>query len=234
MSHKKSSGQSPSLQTRADTGRVGPSSSLTSSRNTNASSSSKDNSPKDTSRSTLGTPPKGNSPKELHRNTSGGSLPGQQPAYSRSDSQTSTTSTSSVQTLRANSSSGSLQNAPVRNNSASGRVPCIPVSVNRPEIELMSPISPTGTSLKAARPPVVGPEVVSGCGQHCLTDLLSSVKIVKRKVKIWGGGDTTALILPIYSHLSENRPRCNAKSAIVQDGFWPIPGLSCAGVTGSV
>ena len=52
----------------------------------------------------------------------------------------------------------------------------------------MSPISPTGTSLKAARPPVVGPEVVSGCGQHCLTDLLSSVKIVKRKVKIWEGG----------------------------------------------
>ena len=176
MSHKKSSGRSPSLQTRADTGRASPSSSLTSSRNTNSSSSSKDNSPKDTSRSTLGTPPKGNSPKELHRNTSGGSLPGQQPAYSRSDSQTSTTSTSSVQTLRANSSSGSLQNAPVRTNSASGRVPCIPVSVNRPEIELMSPISPTGTSLKAARPPVVGPEAVSGCGQHCLTDLLSSVK----------------------------------------------------------
>ena len=52
----------------------------------------------------------------------------------------------------------------------------------------MSPISPTGTSLKAARPPVVGPEVVSGCGQHCLTDLLSSVKNVKSKVKIWEGG----------------------------------------------
>ena len=215
MSHKKSSGQSPSLQTRADTGRVGPSSSLTSSRNTNASSSSKDNSPKDTSRSTLGTPPKGNSPKELHRNTSGGSLPGQQPAYSRSDSQTSTTSTSSVQTLRANSSSGSLQNAPVRNNSASGRVPCIPVSVNRPEIELMSPISPTGTSLKAARPPVVGPEVVSGCGQHCLTDLLSSVKIVKRKVKIWGGGGghysiylSTIISLKIGLDVMQSQPLC--------------------------
>ena len=173
LSHKKSSGLNAPLQTKADTGRVSPSSS----RNKSAGSSSKGNSSKDSSRSTSGsspgTPPKGNSPKELPRNTSGGSLPGQQLVYSRSDSQTSTTSTSSVQTLRANSSSGSLQNVPLRSNSASGRVPSIPVSVNRPEIELMSPISPTGTSLKAARPPVVGPEAVSGCDQHCPADLLS-------------------------------------------------------------
>lgn len=172
LSHKKSSGLNAPLQTKADTGRVS-----SSSRNKNSSSSSKGNSSKDSSGSTSGsspgTPPKRTSPKELPRNTSGGSLPGQQLVYSRSDSQTSTTSTSSVQTLRGNSSSGSLQNVPLRSNSASGRVPCIPVSVNRPEIELMSPISPTGTSLKAARPPVVGPDVVSGCGQHCPTDLLS-------------------------------------------------------------
>ena len=180
LSHKKSSGLNAPLQTKANSGRVSPSSSRNSSKDSSRS----------TSGSSPGTPPKKNSPKELPRNTSGGSLPGQQLVYSRSDSQTSTASTSSVQTLRANSSSGSLQNVPLRSNSGSGRIPSIPVSVNRPEIELMSPISPTGTSLKAARPPVVGPDAVSVCGQHCPTDLLSYCQEEAEIVcsKIWGGG----------------------------------------------
>ena len=170
------SGLNALLRSKSDNSHASPSSSLSSSRNTSGSSlgpSSKDNSPKDLSRSTSGTsqktPPKGNSPKDLSRNTSDSSLQEQKYAYGRSDSQASTTSTTSVQSqkqpsLRGNSSSGSLQNAPLRSNSGGGRIPSIPVSVNRPEIELMSPLSPTSTSLKAARPPVVGPEMVGRCG----------------------------------------------------------------------
>lgn len=167
------SGLNALLRGKSDNSHANSSSSVSSSQSTSGhslGSSSKGNSPKDLSRSTSTpsqkTPPTGNSPKDLSRNTSDSSLQEQKYAYARSDSQASTTSTASVQSqkqppLRGNSSSGSLQNAPLRSNSAGGRVPSIPVSVNRPEIELMSPLSPTSTSLKAARPPVVGPEMVS-------------------------------------------------------------------------
>ena len=80
----------------------------------------------------------GGSPKSMHRETSGssigpsGSLTGQMPP----------------KTLRSNSNVST----------ASGRVPSIPVPVNRPEMEMLCPLSPT--SMKAARRPVIGPEMV--------------------------------------------------------------------------
>ena len=69
--------------------------------------------------------------------------------------------------LPANDSASSLnklQKAPSRSDSgcsANGRVPCIPIPVNRPEMDMMCPLSPTGISLKAIRPPVVGDDPVS-------------------------------------------------------------------------
>ena len=49
--------------------------------------------------------------------------------------------------------------------SVNGSIPSIPVPVNRPEMEMLSPLSPDGprtTSLKAARKPVAGMQAVSG------------------------------------------------------------------------
>lgn len=61
--------------------------------------------------------------------------------------------------LPANNSTSSLSglmNPPSRSDSScstNGRVPCIPIPVNRPEMDMMCPLSPTGLSLKATRPP---------------------------------------------------------------------------------
>lgn len=49
--------------------------------------------------------------------------------------------------------------------SVNGSIPCIPVPVNRPEMDMMSPLSPDGLttmSQKAARKPVAGLQGVSG------------------------------------------------------------------------
>ena len=49
--------------------------------------------------------------------------------------------------------------------SVNGSVPSIPVPVNRPEMDMLSPLSPEGptsTSMKAARKPVAGMQAVSG------------------------------------------------------------------------
>lgn len=62
------------------------------------------------------------------------------------------------------SSLSGLMNHPSRsdsNCSTNGRVPCIPIPVNRPEMDMMCPLSPTGLSLKATRPPVNDSDQVS-------------------------------------------------------------------------
>ena len=73
---------------------------------------------------------------------------------------------SSGASLPANDSTSSLNKSqkPSRSNSAcsaNGRVPSIPIPVNRPEMDMMCPLSPTGISLKATRPPVIGDDPVS-------------------------------------------------------------------------
>ena len=53
---------------------------------------------------------------------------------------------------------------PLRSNSM---IPSIPVPVNRPEMDLISPLSPTSTSLKAAKKPIIGPQTVSCLSSRC-------------------------------------------------------------------
>ncbi len=97
--------------------------------------------------------------RDISRQTSGTSMS----SVSSKDSPDSGRRESAVSSQ--NTSATSLQSLgngapgrPGRSNSAC--VPAIPVPVNRPEMELICPLSPTSTSMKAARRPVVGPEMV--------------------------------------------------------------------------